>query len=132
MDLEAALQDYLQKAERDELRELFADANYALNVLDGKGDATSPAQDSGRSRGRSEYTPSLSYYDSSSLEDMLSPEPPAVVNSSVQRLVEDKNACGSPDRVRKPHGHGWFHAFKNHVGALRFRRWSPRGKKCVR
>jgi hypothetical protein len=134
-DLREALENYLQKAEQDELRGLLAGATYALDILDGKeGDArqSSSAQDSGCGQGRWEYTPSLSYYDSSSPEDMLSPEPPAVVNSPEQRLVEDKSARGSPEQERRSRGHGWFHTFKTHVGALRFRRWSPRGKKEAR
>jgi hypothetical protein len=101
----------LQKAEQDELRGLLAGATYALDILDGKeGDArqSSSAQDSGRGQGWWEYTPSLSYYDSSSPEDMLSPEPPAVVNSPEQRLVEDKSAHGSPEQERRSRGPAGF------------------------
>jgi hypothetical protein len=129
-DLEEALENYLHRAQRDELVGLFAGAKYALDVLTGTGAAalTSSARRSGR--GRSVYTPSLSYH-LSTPEEMCSPEP-AVVNSPVQRLVEDKSECVSPDRERRCHVTGLCQAIKHRIGAWRRYRWLPRGKKEAR
>jgi hypothetical protein len=141
-DLEAALENCMLRSEQDELRGLLAGVTYALDKLDGKGGHVSlptfSAQDSGRGQSRSADTPpSLAFDDSSSPEDMCSPEPPAAVvvgNAPVQRLVEDgERKRGSPGRERRYYGYGWCHALKQRVGAFRFRSWRlPKGKKEAR
>jgi hypothetical protein len=131
-DLEAALENCLLRAEQDELRGLFTDATHALEALDGD-ETTAPPSSPGHGGGRgssrswSVYTPSLSHYLSSPEE--TGPPEPAVAESPVQPLVEERATCKLPARVRKSPVHGFYLAFKHRVGALRKWRWPTKGKK---
>jgi len=133
-DLQEALQYYVDHREEIELRGLFAGATYALDLLDGNGtDAPRSSAQEDISRGRSGYTSSLSYYISSPREDIRLPESAVVVavDTPVQCVVDHdaKSLRESPSPPRKCAIHGFYDEIKHRVGALRFRRWRPRGKK---
>lgn len=126
-DLELALQDCLSRPDSDELRGLFTDVSYALDLMDEDG-ATAPrfsAQDS--EGGRSVYTQSLSYY-LETPEELHLPDP-AAVDTPVQGLVGAQSPCEPPGRGRKCCINGFYDVIKHRVAALRLRRGRPKGRK---